>query len=112
MRQARITNRSEMLRRRMPSAQGFLSPNQDNARVIEFECVNCGAARRTEPERFRTLPAKVNAPGISSGIEQAGLLSRGGINGRLLRTLAQRARNAGQGEISGRRFAASVERSD
>ncbi len=101
-----------MLRGRMSSAQGFLASNQDSARVIEFECANCGAASRTQPKRLRTLPAKVNAPGISSGIEEAGLLSCDGINGCLLRAFSQGAGDTGQSEIFGRSFSAGIERSD
>ena len=101
-----------MLRGRVPSAQGFLSSNQNDAGLIEFKGVDGGAARRTESKRVRTFPAKVNAPRIRSGIEQAGLFSRGGINRRLLCTLAQRARDTGEGKISGSRFSASIDRSD
>ena len=101
-----------MLRGRMPSAHDFFLANQDCAWVIEFECVNGGATRRTQADGLRTFPAKVNAPRINSRVEQTGLLSCGGINRGSLRAFPQRTGNASDGEISRRRFPAGIERSD
>lgn len=101
-----------MLRGRMPSAHDFFLANQDCAWVIEFECVNGGATRRTQADGLRTFPAKVNAPRINSRVEQTGLLSCGGINRGSLRAFPQRTGNASEGEISRRRFPAGIKRSD
>src|SRR5215471_15977039 len=112
MRAAHTATCSEMLRRRMPSAQSLFLANGQGERAIEFERVNSGATNRTESEHLCAFPAEVKSPGVLSRIEKPDLLARGWVNRGLFGPLSQRTGHASKGQIACDCAATSGERND
>lgn len=112
MRVTRTTNRSEMLRGRMPSAQSFFFANSDEARVIELKRVNRGASSRAQAANLRAVPTEVQTPGVPAGIEESHAFAGGGINGSLLRAFPQRTGDARKCEVIGGSFTPCIARGD
>jgi hypothetical protein len=95
----KVLVKSNVTHRRMPITECFLVPDRLSHSAIQVQRGNRGAASRADADGANVVPAKVQAPRIASGIEQANFLSGFQIAGRQLCAFAQRAGHAGQSEI-------------
>ena len=97
---------------RMPAAGGFFLADGEDQRAVHRQRGDGGSTGWRERHDALGVPPEVFPPGVRPRVEQRHLFAGVGIDGRLLRPLPQRTRNAGEGEVVERGGAAGGARHD
>ena len=83
----------------MATSGGFLLTDGDDERAVHCESSHRGPTRRCKAKNANAIPLEMSSPTFSAWVKQWHLFASLGIQCLPARAFAQRARDAGEGEV-------------